>query len=579
VNTKGKEITMILAGWMIFLSSCEKDIPSKNLGTKVAVDFAVTSAAYDVSRSFNAKEPKPETITIPLNDDYYLSATLVPEPDELRATTSPLIDQQKVRLAAFDPSSGGAKVGNTATYYYSDAESKLIAITVPLEVKPGSTYDFVAYSHYKSTDALTETDIDPTSDDLVWGHVEQPFTDTEAGRKVSITMQHKFFKVKVKVSVSKISGAEITEIGDVKIEGLKTVDLTLKDGSLIENLDMEPLDVTSSLAVTDATTRTSDYYLFYPSPTKVTISSIKITIGAMEYDFSDRSANFVQTLEAGKHYTLAVDLERVDPWAYSNIYWNGSKLTFDKSAASASVPTSNTYQGVMFKWGSLIGVAPSNAQTEAELDEVALYIPNVNNGTWDMTKTVGSHDLWDDKPKTWDNIPYVTTASGLRYGGMDMHNYDNDENYLYENDDFDNYKGDICSYLTGGGWRMPNLAELGRPQDYSAFVNYGGSYSVNAMGTGLFMPGRTYASASGSIFFPASGYYEPSYYFMGVYGYALMTGVRYYGGCWSGSSTVDRNDMTRTFAGAMRFNAAPGAGASILESDQNYAFPIRCVKK
>ena len=72
-------------------------------------------------------------------------------------------------------------------------------------------------------------------------------------------------------------------------------------------------------------------------------------------------------LERGRAYRLygSVDyyhtgLKFAEPlvWAGSNVYWDGTQLTFDETVVDADAG-SDLKQGVFFRWGSLVGVSPS----------------------------------------------------------------------------------------------------------------------------------------------------------------------------------------------------------------------------
>jgi hypothetical protein len=129
--------------------------------------------------------------------------------------------------------------------------------------------------------------------------------------------------------------------------------------------------------------------------------------------------DFDEPLLPNTNYTLVVDLREV-PYARSNIYWDGNQLTFDRTNKG-----NEDYQGVFFKWGSLVGIPPDAI---ANGTYVPLYIPaNISSRTWDDTKTIAS--AFGD----WAGIPS---------GSM--------------SDDFSNYKGDICKYIDSD-WKMPDL--------------------------------------------------------------------------------------------------------------------------
>jgi hypothetical protein len=293
---------------------------------------------------------------------------------------------------------------------------------------------------------------------------------------VSFNLKHKFSQVRVRISVSKIAGATITDIGTVTIESQKTVDLTVKDGSIADNADVGALDVSSSLDTEDDVTYLSDYYVFYPSPTKVNISSIEVTVSGVAKTYTNLYTTFTQGLAAEGSYTLAVDFTKYPSgmFAGSNIYWNEERgtLTFDKVAYvhDGETYSSQYYQGIYFKWMSLIGIAPG----------FSLYIPDTNTRTWNGTKTLGESD-W----ARYYDIPY---------GGNDIANY----------------TGDICTFIDNA-WRLPTAHEFsggseGSIPSFSVPLNTStGGFATPADGTGIWTVGGTYHTAFGAIFLPGAG--------------------------------------------------------------------------
>jgi hypothetical protein len=541
---------MGLASLLLLLSACEKD--RVGLDNKVTVLFSTVTADYDTSDAVvrSAGVGQPETVIVPLDDNLYLSATLRPDPvdelrsDELRAS---LFNNQRVRFAAYN---GTSKVGNTVNYTYNG--SVLVPTSgnpLMLEADNGVTYHFVAYSYYGDpTTSPAETNI-ALSKRLVWGFSDQTITTaTEAGRKVNINMKHKFLQVRVKVDASTIASA-IMAISGVEIVGGRNANLTVREGTLSGSTELTQ-DVTSTLTGTGAT-RTSDYYLFYPSPTQVKIGSLTLTIDGEDKTYSGLSAAFTQALTGGTNYTLVVDV-RESLWAYSNIYWDetlnsgAGGLTFDK-VSTGSHPD---YVGVHFKWGSLVGISPVGDKENA-----LLYIPPVNGGNWDGTKRINS----EGKPwagVNYSDIPYMASIASPSL-----------VNDLYDHPNFPDYKGDICSYLTTGAWRMPNNSELfGVETDYvhGTLTNFDPN---DATGKGLLgLHGLTYYSAYGTVYLPASGDRTSD----GEMVYIGRRGVYYCGSAGAISSTGSGLGFSElTNDSRLSFN---------IRSIVSFGYTIRCIK-
>jgi hypothetical protein len=291
-------------------------------------------------------------------------------------------------------------------------------------------------------------------------------------------------------------------------------------------------------------------------------------------------------------------------WAASNIYFkpevqaagNGDgtgdgdvgTLTFAESKASGTIGGKEGYQGVYFKWGSLVGVSTNTSGTGYDDDNTYLFIPDLTTGKYHKYKVgnvAGSSDatvaayLGKATNKDWGSIP-CADDSGLTTGRevdalSEIHNQEA------------NYKGDICKYLSekrsvnGSGlvseWRMP-VSDMfagsgyltppytvpGNGSSWSSNPNWSGfdgsdtngaSQTANAFMTYMYFPtGET-------VFFPASGgrSYDDGYL---DYGNG--------GGYWSSSADG------ASFAYYMFF------GSSLVGPDgsstRSFGFSVRCVR-
>jgi hypothetical protein len=494
---------MGLAGLVLLFSSCEKEIADGHSEGKVPVIFTINNADYAAGeaeiRGFGAREP--ETKVIPLGDDLYLYATLK-EADELRGQEEPLVANQRVFLEAYTP--GGTTPIATAKYTYIGG--KLVADDdAPLGVEAG-TYDFIAYSFYKSDEDPATASVDPIKD-LVWGRQANRTigTASDAARTVTIKMAHKLARAKVNMKVSGISGATITAL-NVQLEGGKRVTLTKHNGNVSPVADVTQTFSWSALSVSEVSgiART-----VYPvgSPAKITIVGMTMRIGATNYTISNQPIEFSTALNVGTSYVLEVNLKHTR-WAGSNIYWDGARMTFDVTHTNTKY-----YQGVGFFWGSLVGISPMTAAT----NNITLYLPT-GGGNWNPAPTTVGSSAWG----SFGSIPYTTATSATNATS---------ENFLY-NQTLSTYTGDICKYIDPA-WRMPNADEFGSASNYSSWNN--GTTSSNAAGTGMVTAGRTYTA--GSVFLPGGGYQSA--------GAALEANML--GAYWSGSAYNSTNGRCLTF--------------------------------
>jgi hypothetical protein len=199
------------------------------------------------------------------------------------------------------------------------------------------------------------------------------------------------------------------------------------------------------------------------------------------------TSNFSTALAAGKSYNLNVKL-RAAKWAGSNIYWDTDKLTFDEYGTT----TNQGYQGVFFKWGSLVGIAPTAPGYNYVEGSTPVYTPN-GSGGW----TQGT----------------VSSYAGILY--WDSSSYGNDFDFSHGTT-----LGDVCKAIKST-YRLPKNGEFGT----TAWSAWGGdaggawvakgsggtTYSNAAAGTDdLIASGHLYAenATMENVCFPSSGYYS-----------------------------------------------------------------------
>ncbi|MFV0585742.1 BACON domain-containing protein [Bacteroides reticulotermitis] len=153
-------------------------------------------------------------------------------------------------------------------------------------------------------------------------------------------------------------------------------------------------------------------------------------------------------------------------WAGSNIYWDGTKLTFDDSLGESA--PHKKYQGVFFNWASLYGIPPANTY-------------NVGSTAWSSSDGVYGPSGWEYILVwlKWPQVAQVAIPSNPPVGKTER-----DRAYLYEITDGSKGIGDICKYLTekaaggllyGKKWRMPTSNEFEKAEDYKWIGGYEGT--------------------------------------------------------------------------------------------------------
>ncbi|MDR1882049.1 MAG: fimbrillin family protein [Prevotella sp.] len=240
---------------------------------------------------------------------------------------------------------------------------------------------------------------------------------------------------------------------------------------------------------------------------------LNLTFGAGASDPSDpdskptvdigASISFGDLQDVPNYETITVPMFNPKPviWSQSNIYFDAASdgdadpdtgiLTFEESAQDKQF-----YQGVYFKWGSLIGVSAGTDDTSFE--NSYLFIPDLSTGAYHKiaVSTLGGYSgsvtavndfkvalgglgvSWASYDDIWVKLPHVKQDDidvPINIPGLSGASYvdDNGLTVASNNDLYDTYRGDICRYLaskrtvsgnddlTKETWRMPTSREFG----------------------------------------------------------------------------------------------------------------------
>jgi hypothetical protein len=349
-------------------------------------------------------------------------------------------------------------------------------------------------------------------------------------RTVSIHMTHKFARVKVRVRSTKIATATITALSGVEVAGGKLATLNPFDGDIaLGNAATQGVTISSSPGVDDISSS-------YRTVTPVGSGTVSVKLGTVGVStapstiFSNKWASFDGTLDEAKSYMLVVDLKQGIGFAYSNIYWDGGKLTFDTADKGHQ-----GYQGLYFKWGSLVGVSPVGGWVN---NETPVYRAGESAST-----TYSS----------WGSIPYDQVNSGP-----------------VSNPNTNTYKGDVCRYIHAG-YRMPVKGDFGVSSEWNqqGWEIYG-STAFSAVtsdkedGTYDFIDKSASCAKNtvmGGVILPASGLRN---YNSGALEYVGSSGC-----CWNGTA----EDMSNGHR--FGFNSS---GVTSFGSARGYGFSVRCVQ-
>jgi hypothetical protein len=310
---------------------------------------------------------------------------------------------------------------------------------------------------------------------------------------------------------------------------------------------------------------------------KIAIDSLTINnpTGNVTYQDQEITLTGPTEFENGKEYTVNSRITKRLTWATSNIYWRG-RLTFDADGggtATNSVPRQTSgysphYQGVFFKWGSLVGIAPVG-DAAAFSNTTMVFIPR----TPTSAGYVHGYDTDSIESGTWADILGSPSGEALPRKAV----LDQETNTWF---------GDICAYITNGVWRMPTRDELSYGSNSIAETEPAvegwwrpntsswGSIAVPNDATSRF--GRTPNLFSDPdnvaklktkwgqvITLPPSGYRDET-------GTAVLSGINGY--YYSGS--VGSNGATyRAYA-----SFSGDSYSFMTQSISPYAMPVRCVK-
>jgi hypothetical protein len=426
----------------------------------------------------------------------------------------------------------------------------------------------------------------------------------EGDNNLTIKMFHQFSKVKVNATTAGLSGTPLIGAITTILPGYKAK-LDIQNAGLVKDAaeDQEIGWPTFSPAVA-VTSNERKVYAGGGANTYIKISSV--TLGGTVYA-GLIPAQFVKMLELGKRYTLTLAFTG-SQFAGSNIYWKAvasgpqapGYLTFD----GVGVTDHQTYQGVYFKWGSLVGVSAAGTVGVAFDSSTKVYNPEYNSGinpSWNTTNSYSDYYL---------DIPAI--QYGLS-GTWDKYNTFLVDDARNAPADWNAKTGDICRYISengygpGGNYRMPIGYEFGLSDGLVDYATAGFTHKGAATWSTINTIPEAYADGSypmvnggfhdnSGVFFPASGNRIKSTVGGDIDG-RLVDTVGKSGYYWSGSFLETRvqnvaGSLSTTYFAcsfSVRDNGvmtgSQGAHFQTIVSSANVttyssvlAFPVRCVK-
>jgi hypothetical protein len=476
----------------------------------------------------------------------------------------------------------------------TDGSGRGIIITVE------GDYTFVAYSLNTTSTFVYSGNMGPYSandadDDPLWGSSGK--VTVRAGmNRVGIEMRHVFSRVTVKALSGDLAGSPTISNVSATLIGYQAV---IKDGAVEKGVAED--QGFANFPATPAIEAYSAQRVVYAGNEDITTIKINsATIGGTVHTGS--VARFNQKLLPGRSYTLTVKFDEL-VWAGSNIYWvtttgNNGYLTFD-----ATDKGNQGYQGVFFKWGSLVGVSPAQGSGSNDTEKNAfttstpVYVPTYSAGSPASSTWVRSTGY---NPAKWVVVvsgAAENDAGAIPYldGSYTSSDYTRNSTFVIDaerNTDamYSGKRGDICQYIGKTqaalkGFRLPTSSELGTvAENWDGTAAKGGGWQVlgtwssnNAAGkadgtANLRVAAKNNANAvfvaiqnngMGGVMLPASGY-------RGGTGPLATSSVGSVGNYWSGSIYNELN--------AWRIDFHSTAVRPDIPGTRSYGFAVRCVR-
>jgi hypothetical protein len=492
----------LIAALPLFLISCDNELPDKKIsGEEVSVHIRSLGITEGGSKSIrnSSLQKEPKTVLTPVGDGMVLEMSIKEDKSPLRGTVE-LADGVCFRVIAVEAGT---------TEYYSHGDFKYgdpITLHSDFHVRIGKTYDFICFTFnttniadLPNTNNYTVGNDLPTSlshsgKDVFWWHSTSSMTIPEEGVELDITLTPKKAKAKLILDLS-YNDWNITSIANNKIftAGMTAPQINWSTGVLSSGYMYGAYFTWPTPTSPYSTQLTSNEVAFVP-PSEDTYVQVQFEAGAIsrEGNLPTLPSGTIftrfhdQLFETGVSYTILIRL-RVPIFARSNVYWDDSekKMTFE---AAADDPADNDdsklgYQGLFFKFGSLVGISPSG--TSYSTSSTLLY---------------KAGDPTPYKGTAWGSIPYWDAMVDVT-----------------GEPDIANSKGDICKYINSD-YRLPYWQEFGMAENWDTFgwekVNSFGDVTANdAEGKYDFMANGDALALNTTMFdimFPISGYRDKS---------------------------------------------------------------------
>jgi hypothetical protein len=588
MKMKSNKHIVLVAVLSLIFTSCDSNNGLNNnelSGKEIPVHIRSLSVAEGGSKNLirSSSQKEQEMFSTPVDDGMLLEVSIKQDESPLREAKE-LKNGSKFRVIALE----AGKYHSHGDFTYGGNSS-----LPEFHVGIGKSYDFICLSYntnalpsasgYVSGSALPALDVDNTKD-LLWCKTSGGGAVTDAGVELDITLEQNITKVKVVVDCSynqwrmHVLDNQVT-IGEIYTAG--TMDWSTGEITATGNPSSPSL---TFLSQSNAISQTTNQLTIMPkSSGTITVNILAKAITGTDIETPipgvATPVTFSTVLSAGVDYTIYARL-KTPIFARSNIYWDNSaqKLTFVPAGAT---PAQNSdtragYQGVFFKWGSLVGISPVG---DFESSTVIFVPTGTGTGaSWVQTgweQTTAGAKGWT----AWGSTVVGNAAGSDEIPYFDGEYAQSDITYVRSNnfvsDDAQNtpatysdYRGDICRFISDDEYRLPRSEEFGptsnngwgKAYDFSEQTTTAVNGTANLI---TMVPSKAYArnKTMDGVYFPASGYRDQGdgrLHFVGTTGFAWSSSAR---------SKIDGHYLY--------FNTNTiGTAASNFRS---MAIPVRCV--
>jgi hypothetical protein len=492
----------------LFAVSCDRnneiaeDISGEMIEVRVNILGVTEGQSEDVMRSASLSpltgRQEITMISQPIGDGMLLEMSL--EPDEsapLRATPVPLEDGKKFRVIALSTDGKYVSHGDFTVTQGVDNTSP------SLHVKKGVTHDFICLSYNSTSKGFSDSYASETvatfstssigSDDLLYDKLANQTFNSAEEAILSFELKHQLSKVTLVVdcTYNEWPVSSVAATGIYLQPNYRAATMKLQDWSVTTKGSTAAVSFAGWQPSGDTYSQTSAEQRVFTNNEKISliVPTNSLTINGNNHPSSAQTISFLNrsSLVPGASYTLHLRI-RTPKWATSNIYWdnttdsNNPTLRFDPWQSDGSTAPNRGYQGVFFRWGSLVGISPAqNGGSNAYSGTVPLYVPygypstpkwkatngNSTGSDMDINERVRyNYSAWGyasyNAAAPANNIPFMdglyAKAGETTFGRSNTYVIDA---ALNADTTYQGLRGDICQYLStkthvvSGDYRLP----------------------------------------------------------------------------------------------------------------------------